>query len=50
MPECMPTLLTLNQILQGASTATPANPQSGNVLGYFSAHTLRQRRLLVPQL
>ncbi|MCC2548594.1 DUF4249 domain-containing protein [Hymenobacter sp. BT175] len=46
-------LRTLTQILQGASTATPANPQSnfsGNVLGYFSAHTLRRRSLLVPPL
>jgi hypothetical protein len=46
-------MLTLSQILQGASTTTPANPQtnfSGNVLGYFSAHTLRRRSLVVPQL
>lgn len=44
---------TLNQILQSNPllSTTPANPQtnfSGNVLGYFSAHSRRKRGLLVP--
>ncbi|MBO2009705.1 DUF4249 domain-containing protein [Hymenobacter negativus] len=46
---------TLNLTLQGggAATASPANPKSnftGNVLGYFSAHTQRHRTILVPAL
>jgi hypothetical protein len=46
---------TLNLTLQGGgmATASPANPKtnfSGNVLGYFSAHTRRQRTILVPVL
>ncbi|MBF9141943.1 DUF4249 domain-containing protein [Hymenobacter properus] len=46
-------LATLSQILQGGSSAAPANPTSnfsGHVLGYFSAHTLRRRSLVVPAL
>jgi hypothetical protein len=49
-------LRTLAQVLQsggGLGTASPANPQSnfsGGVLGYFSAHTLRRRSVVVPQL
>jgi hypothetical protein len=49
-------LRTLAQVLQsggGLGTASPANPQSnfsGGVLGYFSAHTLRRRSVIVPQL
>jgi hypothetical protein len=45
-------LFTLNQVLQGNS-ASPANPKSnfsGNVLGYFSAYSRRQRTILVPTL
>ncbi len=46
---------TLNLTLQvgGAATASPTNPKSnftGNVLGYFSAHTRRQRAIVVPVL
>jgi hypothetical protein len=46
---------TLNQTLQagGAFSATPSNPKSnfsGGVLGYFNAHSRRQRTLLVPVL
>ena len=48
-------LRTLSQILAGnpLASASPANPKSnfsGNVLGYFSAHTLRRRSLVVPPL
>lgn len=44
---------TLNQILQSNPllSTTPANPQSnfsGNALGYFSVHSRRQRKLLIP--
>jgi hypothetical protein len=44
---------TLNQILQSnpAFSTTPANPKSnfsGGALGYFSAHSRRVRRLLIP--
>jgi hypothetical protein len=44
---------TLNQILQSnpALSTTPANPKSnfsGGALGYFSAHSRRVRRLLIP--
>ena len=46
---------TLNLTLQGGgmATASPANPKSnftGNVLGYFSAHSVRRRTILVPVL
>ncbi|WP_201978278.1 DUF4249 domain-containing protein [Hymenobacter rubidus] len=46
---------TLNQILQSnpMTSASPANPKSnftGGVLGYFSAHSRRQRTILVPVL
>jgi hypothetical protein len=46
---------TLNLTLQGGgqATASPANPKSnftGGVLGYFSAHTRRQRAIAVPTL
>ncbi|GAB3580546.1 DUF4249 domain-containing protein [Hymenobacter daeguensis] len=46
---------TLNLTLQGGgmATASPANPKSnfsGGVLGYFSAHTRRQRSIIVPAL
>lgn len=46
---------TLNLTLQagGAFSTTPANPQSnfsGGALGYFSAHSRRQRSLRVPTL
>ena len=46
---------TLNQTLQGGgmATASPANPKSnfsGSVLGYFSAHSLRRRSIIVPTL
>ena len=43
---------TLNEAMQGNS-ASPANPRSnftGGVLGYFSAHSKRQRSLIVPPL
>ena len=44
---------TLNQILQSnpAFSTTPANPKSnfsGGALGYFSAHSRRVRRIVVP--
>jgi hypothetical protein len=46
---------TLNLTLQGGgmATASPANPKSnfsGDVLGYFSAHSVRRRTILVPTL
>ncbi|MBH8571065.1 DUF4249 domain-containing protein [Microvirga sp. STS02] len=46
---------TLNLTLQGGgmATASPANPKSnfsGDVLGYFSAHSVRRRTILVPAL
>ncbi|WP_210517154.1 DUF4249 domain-containing protein [Hymenobacter terricola] len=46
---------TLNLALQGGgmATASPSNPKSnftGNVLGYFSAHSVRHRTVLVPVL
>ncbi len=46
---------TLNLTLQGGgmATASPANPKSnftGDVLGYFSAHSVRRRTILVPKL
>ena len=46
---------TLNQILQSNPlfSTTPTNPKSnfsGSVLGYFSAHSRRQRTLIVPVL
>ncbi|MGY3087712.1 hypothetical protein ACVWYF_000738 [Hymenobacter sp. UYAg731] len=46
---------TLNLTLQGGgmATASPANPKSnftGDVLGYFSAHSVRRRTILVPVL
>lgn len=46
---------TLNLTLQGGgmATASPANPKSnftGDVLGYFSAHSVRRRTMLVPAL
>lgn len=46
---------TLNLALQGGgmATASPANPKSnftGDVLGYFSAHSVRRRTILVPVL
>ena len=46
---------TLNLTLQGGgmATASPANPKSnfsGGVLGYFSAHSLQRRKIIVPQL
>ena len=46
---------TLNLTLQddGLTTVSSANPKSnfsGGVLGYFSAHSLRQRSIIVPQL
>lgn len=46
---------TFNLTLQGGGTATaaPSNPKSnfsGNVLGYFSAHSVRRRTILVPVL
>ncbi|MBF9224226.1 DUF4249 domain-containing protein [Hymenobacter ruricola] len=46
-------LRTLSQVLQGGTTAAPANPKSnfsGNVLGYFSAYSVRRRTALVPLL
>lgn len=46
-------LRTVSQVLQGSSTAAPANPASnftGNVLGYFSAYSVRRRTVLVPPL
>ncbi|GAB2874480.1 DUF4249 domain-containing protein [Hymenobacter ruber] len=46
---------TLNLTLQGGgmATASPANPKSNftsDVLGYFSAHSVRRRTILVPAL
>ena len=46
---------TLSLTLQGGgmATASPANPKSnfsGDVLGYFSAHSVRRRTILVPVL
>ena len=46
-------LRTLSQVLQGGNSAAPANPKSnfsGDVLGYFSAYSVRHRTALVPQL
>ena len=45
---------TLNLLLQGGglASASPANPTSnfsGGVLGYFSAYSRRQRRLVLPR-
>lgn len=44
-------LRTLAQTLQAVGSPTPANPKtnfSGNVLGYFSAHTVQRRSIVVP--
>ncbi|MDJ0364225.1 DUF4249 domain-containing protein [Hymenobacter sp. H14-R3] len=54
-PNAFEYFRTLNQTLQagGAFSTTPANPKSnfaGGVLGYFSAHSRRQRSLVVPAL
>ena len=45
--------LSLTRQSGGMATASPANPKSnftGGVLGYFSAHTRRQRSIIVPVL
>ncbi|RZL12526.1 MAG: DUF4249 domain-containing protein [Hymenobacter sp.] len=54
-PDAYEYFRTYNLTLQagGAFSTTPANPKSnfsGGVLGYFSAHSRRQRSLLVPTL
>ncbi len=54
-PDAYEYFRTLNQTLQagGAFSTTPANPKSnfsGGVLGYFNAHSRRQRSLVVPTL
>jgi len=54
-PDAYEYFRTLNQILQGNAllSTTPANPKSnfsGGALGYFSAHSRRQRTLVVPPL
>ena len=54
-PDAYEYFRTLNLTLQGggAFSATPSNPKSnfsGGVLGYFNAHSRRQRSLLVPVL
>ncbi|TDN37198.1 DUF4249 domain-containing protein [Hymenobacter sp. UV11] len=54
-PDAYEYFRTLNQILQGNPlfSITPTNPKSnfsGGVLGYFSAHSRRQRSLVVPPL
>ncbi|GAB3634944.1 hypothetical protein GCM10027422_05340 [Hymenobacter arcticus] len=54
-PDAFEYFRTFNQTLQagGAFSTTPANPKSnfsGGVLGYFSAHSRRQRSLIVPAL
>lgn len=44
-------LRTLNQALEPSGSPAPANPKSnftGNVLGYFSAHTVQRRSIFVP--
>lgn len=44
-------LRTLAQAVQPSGSPAPANPKSnftGNVLGYFSAHTVQQRSIRVP--
>lgn len=54
-PDAYEYFRTYNLTLQagGAFSTTPANPKSnfsGGVLGYFSAHSRRQRSLVVPTL
>ena len=54
-PDAYEYFRTLNLTLQagGAFSTTPANPKSnfsGGVLGYFSAHSRRQRSAIVPAL